>query len=382
MKIGLLGHGVVGSGVTAITDSCAVKKVRRLEVTRILVKDEWEMTDPRCTTSVEDILSDPEIEVIAECMGGIEPAHTFVRRALESGKHVVTSNKKMFAAYCGELFDLAKENSVSIRYEASCGGGIPWISNLTRIRRLEPVTSFRGIFNGTTNYILSRMAMTESEFAQNLAEAQKLGYAEKDPTDDIAGYDVRYKTAITAMKAFGAIVDPEEIPTLGITEVSAEDIRWAKEHGFVLKLFGAGENLEDGVSLWVMPVMTGVKHVFAHILDNFNAVESESATLGPAMFVGQGAGSLPTAHAVVQDMLDIYQDQDSMAVETERKPVRNDAVCAQFYIRTAKPEAFADVCERKDSDTALLTVKMPLSRLLELMKGCGDEHVFAAMVME
>ena len=382
MKIGLLGHGVVGSGVTAITDSCAVKKVRRLEVSRILVKDEWEMTDPRCTTNVEDILSDPEIEIVAECMGGIEPAHTFVRRALESGKHVVTSNKKMFAAYCGELFELAKENGVSIRYEASCGGGIPWISNLTRIRRLEPVTSFRGIFNGTTNYILSRMARTGSDFAQNLAEAQKLGYAEKNPTDDIAGYDVRYKTAITAMKAFGAIVDSSEIPTLGIADVSADDIRWASENGYVLKLFGAGRNLDDGVSLWVMPVMTGDQQVFAHITDNFNAVESESPTLGPAMFVGQGAGSLPTAHAVVQDLLDIYQDQDAEAAYAERKTVNNDTVCARFYVRTAKPEAFADVCETSIGNGAFLTKELPLSELLAMMKGCGDEHVFAAMVME
>ena len=179
MKIGLLGHGVVGSGVTAITDSCARKKVRRLEVTRILVKDESELTDPRCTLNVEEILQDPEIELVAECMGGLEPAHTMVSRALEAGKHVVTSNKKMFANYCEELFGLAQENGVTIRYEASVGGGIPWMSNLTRIKRLESVLSFRGILNGTTNYILTRMEETGRDFEECLAEAQKLGYAEK-----------------------------------------------------------------------------------------------------------------------------------------------------------------------------------------------------------
>ena len=382
MKIGLLGHGVVGSGVTAITDSCAVKKVRRLEVTKILVKDEWELTDPRCTQNPDDILLDPEIEAVAECMGGLEPAHTFVRRALEAGKHVVTSNKKMFAAYCGELFELARENGVTIRYEASCGGGIPWISNLTRIRRLEPVTSFRGIFNGTTNYILSRMTATGSEFDQNLAEAQKLGYAEKDPTDDIAGYDVRYKTAITAMKAFGVITDASDIPALGIKNAAAEDIRWGTENGYALKLFGAGNDLPDAVSLWVMPVFVSTKNVFAHISDNFNAVESDSKDLGRAMFVGQGAGSLPTAHAMVQDLLDIYQNQDSDMPEAVRKPVCNDSVKAQFYIRSAAPEQFAALKAADAGAHALLTKEISLSELLEVLKGCGDESVFAAMVTE
>ena len=382
MKIGLLGHGVVGSGVTAITDSCAVKKVRRLEVTKILVKDEWELTDPRCTQNPDDILLDPEIEAVAECMGGLEPAHTFVRRALEAGKHVVTSNKKMFAAYCGELFELARENGVTIRYEASCGGGIPWISNLTRIRRLEPVTSFRGIFNGTTNYILSRMTATGSEFDQNLAEAQKLGYAEKDPTDDIAGYDVRYKTAITAMKAIGVITDASDIPALGIRNAAAEDIRWGTENGYALKLFGAGNDLPDAVSLWVMPVFVSTKNVFAHISDNFNAVESDSKDLGRAMFVGQGAGSLPTAHAMVQDLLDIYQNQDSDMPEAVRKPVCNDSVKAQFYIRSAAPEQFAALKAADAGAHALLTKEISLSELLEVLKGCGDESVFAAMVTE
>ena len=382
MKIGLLGHGVVGSGVTSITDSCAGKKVRRLEVSRILVKDEWEMTDPRCTMNVDDIISDPDIEIVAECMGGIEPAHTFVRRALEAGKHVVTSNKKMFAAKCSELLDLARENGVTVRYEASCGGGIPWISNLARIRRLEAVTSFCGIFNGTTNYILSRMTETGSEFDQNLAEAQRLGYAERDPSDDIDGFDVRYKTAITAMRAFGVIADVNDIPTFGIRNAAVADIRWGKENKRVLKLFGAGENLGDAVSLWVMPVFVSTKNVFAHITDNFNAVEADSPTLGKAMFTGQGAGSLPTAHAVVQDLLDIYQNQDSDMPDPVRRPVSADSVKTKFYIRTAKPECFADLKESDAGEHAFLTKEIALSELVNAVKGCGDDTVFAAMVRE
>ncbi len=380
MKIGLLGHGVVGSGVTAITDSCVIKKVRRLEVSRILVKDEVELTDERCTQDVEEILGDPDIEVIAECMGGLEPAHSFVLRALNAGKHVVTSNKKMFATFAEELLSAAKENNVTVRYEASCGGGIPWISNLTRVRRLEAVDSFAGIFNGTTNYILSQMSEDGSEFAESLAQAQKLGYAEKDPTDDIAGYDVRYKTAISALKAFGVTVDPAEIPTFGIASVKAEDIRYAESAGYTLKLFGSGSDSPDSVSLWVMPVFVPKGDVFAAISSNFNAVESVSKTLGKAVFVGQGAGSMPTAHAVVQDLLDIYQGQDSELPSPVHKLVNNDAVCASFYVRTANPAAFAAVKAADAGTAGLLTKEMSLTAFAAVLKECGDESVFAAMV--
>ncbi|MBR4455027.1 MAG: homoserine dehydrogenase [Solobacterium sp.] len=382
MKIGLLGHGVVGGGVSKITDSCALKKIRRLEVARILVKDEWEMTDPRCTMNVEDILSDPDIEVVAECMGGIEPARTFAARALEAGKHVVTSNKKMFAACCEELFELAKENNVTIRYEASCGGGIPWISSLSRIRRLEGVDSFEGIFNGTTNYILTRMEETGSGLAENLAEAQSLGYAEKDPTDDLEGYDVRYKTAISSMKAFDAAVSPDAIPAYGIAHVSAEDIAWAKEQGRCLKLIGSGKKNPGSVSLWVMPVFVKQDDVFASVKENFNALKSVSATLGSAVFTGQGAGALPTAHAVVQDLLDIYQRQDMELPRLNHVPVDNSGVKARFYIRTANPEAFAGVKAADAGEHALVTEVLSLPELEEYLKGCGDETVFAAMVKE
>ncbi|MBQ9328534.1 MAG: homoserine dehydrogenase [Solobacterium sp.] len=379
MKIGLLGHGVVGSGVTAITDSCAVKKVRRLEVSKILVKDESELTDPRCTLNVEDILEDPDIEVVAECMGGLEPAHTFVARALGSGKHVVTSNKKMFAHYCEELFALAEENGVSIRYEASCGGGIPWMTNLARVKRLEAIESFRGIFNGTTNYILSRMAETGSEFAENLAEAQRLGYAEQDPTDDIDAHDVKYKTALTAVKAFNTLVDLDSIPTYGISNVAAEDFSWGKEHGLTLKLLGAGKAGEEAVSLYVMPVFVKSGDIFANVNANYNAVQSDSRTLGEAVYIGQGAGSLPTAHAVVQDLLDIYQGQDSENIAPKHLPVNNDSVKEQFYIRTQRPEVFAEVAA-ETAGNVIITKEISLSEVNRLISSAEDRSLFAAIV--
>ena len=196
MKIGLLGHGVVGGGVRKIIDEGATWEVRELEVVRILVKDEVEMTDPRTTMDPDDILNDPQIEVVAECMGGLEPAHTLAKKALQKGKHVVTSNKKMLATYCEDLFETARQNGVTVHYEASCGGGIPWMASLDRTRRVDDIDSFRGIFNGTTNYILSRMYSEGTDFAQMLKEAQKLGYAERDPSDDIDGHDVKYKVVL------------------------------------------------------------------------------------------------------------------------------------------------------------------------------------------
>ena len=380
MKIGLLGHGVVGSGVTAITDSCAVKRVRRLEVSRILVKDEAELTDPRCTLNVEEILQDPEIEIVAECMGGLEPAHTFVSRALEAGKHVVTSNKKMFAHFCPELCALAAENGVTIRYEAAVGGGIPWMANLTRVKRLEPVQSFRGIFNGTTNYILTRMEETGMDFAECLNEAQSLGYAEKNPTDDIEGYDVKYKAALTAMKAFGAEPDLDAVITYGISTVSSKDLAWAKENGRSLKLIAEGKDDGDSISLWVMPVFLSKNDIFANVRENFNAAESDSKTLGKAVYIGQGAGSLPTAHAVVQDLLDIYVNQDAVPEAMKKRTVYNGNISARFYIRTGKPELFDAVTEQKLAEDTLLTKEMPLSEADRMIKESGDAALFAAMV--
>ena len=152
------------------------------------------------TLNVNEILNDPEIDVVVECMGGLEPAHTFVKKALENGKYVVTSNKKMLATCCSELFDIARKNNVTIHYEAACGGGIPWMASLDRTRRVDDIQSFRGIFNGTTNYILERMKQEGRNFDDMLKEAQKLGYAEQDPSDDIDGYDVRYKVSFPASR--------------------------------------------------------------------------------------------------------------------------------------------------------------------------------------
>lgn len=382
MKIGLLGHGVVGGGVRQIIDEGATWEVRELEVKKILVKDESELTDPRCTLNFDEILNDPEIEIVAECMGGLEPAHTFAKKALEKGKYVVTSNKKMLATYCEDLFETAVANNVTVHYEASCGGGIPWMASLDRTRRVDDIESFRGIFNGTTNYILERMKKEGKDFDEMLAEAQKLGYAERDPSDDIDGHDVKYKVSLSCVKAFDTLQDINEIITFGIRNIRREDLEYCAENRLTCKLIGTGSYHGDYISACVLPMFLKSDDVFANIPLNFNAIESDSKTLGAAAFVGQGAGSLPTAHAVVQNLVDIWKNQDPEINEKKVTPVDNQIHQGIFYIRTAKQAAFADVIDRRVSELAFITKKISLVQAAALCAAAGDEKIFLAEVAE
>lgn len=380
MKVGLLGHGVVGSGVQKIIDLNATEEIEKLEVVKILVKDESEINDPRCTTNVEDILNDPTIDIITECMGGLEPAHTFAKRALESGKHFVTSNKKMFATYCEELFSIAKEKNVAVHYEAACGGGIPWMASLDRTRRVDDIQSYRGIFNGTTNYILNRMSKEGTEFSDMLKEAQNLGYAEKDPSDDIDGFDVKYKVALSAVKAFDVIPDLDAITTYGIRHITTEELKYCHASGLEAKLIGTGINHGDTISAFVLPTFVSKEDVFASIPLNYNVIESNSKTLGPASYIGQGAGSLPTAHAVVQNLVDIEKNQDSKINEKYIKPVDNQLYKGVFYVRTKKPQLFESVVAEKIDGNAFLTKEISLEEIDLACKSVADETLFLAEV--
>ena len=382
MKIGLLGHGVVGSGVRQIIDEGATWEVRELEVTRILVKDESEMVDPRCTMNADDIINDPEIEIVAECMGGLEPAHTYAKKALQKGKYVVTSNKKMLATYCQDLFETAVANNVTVHYEASCGGGIPWMAALDRIRRVDDIDSFRGIFNGTTNYILERMKKEGTDFDEMLKEAQKLGYAERDPSDDIDGFDVKYKVALSCVKAFDTIQNIDDITTFGIRNIKKADLEYCKANSLTCKLIGTGVYNGDFISACVIPMFLKADDVFSNIPLNYNAIESNSKTLGAATFVGQGAGSLPTAHAVVQNLVDIWKNQDPEINEKHMKLIDNQLHRAVFYIRTRKQTAFNDIIDRRVSSDAFLTRKISLIEAVSAVRTAQDDSLFIAEVAE
>lgn len=380
MKIGLLGHGVVGSGVAEIIDSGRSAEVKDLRVEKMLVRTRQEVTEARITTEVSEILNDPEIEVIAECMGGLEPAHTYVKTALEHGKSVVSSNKKMLAAYYSELMEIAEKNHVMLRMEAAVGGGIPWMENLMRIRRIEPIDSFRGIFNGTTNYILSAMKEEQKEFDEMLKGAQAAGYAERNPGDDIDGFDVRYKVALTCAQAFDALVDPSDIPTFGIRNIHSEDLLHAEERNRTIKLIGWAEDHGDSVMAMVMPVFVKDSDYLSRIPCNLNGIESFSRTLGKAGFVGQGAGSLPTAHAVVQDLIDVSEGRKEVSRNLKKKTVNCGDRKGVYYIRTKQPEVFAEVVAEKLDQNCLITEQVEWKKLEGLLNQAEDPDLFLAEV--
>ncbi len=298
MKIALLGFGTVGRGVDTIVSS----STPGLEVKRILDLPQ-NCTEPRMTPNYDEILADPEIEAVVECMGGLEPAHEFILRALRAGKHVVTSNKAVVAAYFDEFVASASEAGVGLFCEAAVGGGIPWIAGIAKVRRIDEVSRFQGILNGTTNYIIDRMQTEGLEFDDVLRQAQELGYAERDPSADIDGIDVANKTIISASIAFN-VACVRDLPVMGIRTLTKADIAHFASRGFSVKLLGQGVRQGDSYAVAVEPVAVPVSSLEANVPSNFNLATVEGATVGELKFYGQGAGSLPTGNAMVQDLLD------------------------------------------------------------------------------
>ena len=298
MKIALLGHGVVGRGVDQILSS----RDLGVEVTRVLELP-GRLDDARMTSDYEDILSDGQIELVVECMGGLEPAHGYILSALAAGKSVVTSNKAVVAAYLDEFARQARLSHASLLIEATCGGGVPWIASIEKARRIDRISSLGGIMNGTTNYVVDAMEREGAEFADVLAHAQELGYAERDPTADIDGIDVRNKTAIAASVAFGCACRTN-IPTSGIRNLTKADLGLLGERGLSLRLLGRAVQRNGGFAASIEPVVLDARALEANVPGNFNLLGLVGETVGELKFYGQGAGSLPTGNAIVQDVLD------------------------------------------------------------------------------
>ena len=298
MKIAILGFGTVGRGVDQIISA----SVPDLEVTRILELPD-RLTDSRMTSDYDQIVSDPDVDVVVECMGGIEPAHTFIAAALRAGKHVVTSNKAVVAEHFAEFAALAGEAGVGLFIEATCGGGIPWIASVEKVRRVDEVSSFKGILNGTTNYIIDQMHKNGSDFDEVLAKAQELGYAERDPSADIDGIDVKNKTIISASVAFD-VACTHDLPVSGIRNLTKADMEVLAGLGLSVKLLGRGVRSGDAYAVAVEPVAIPQSSLEANVPDNFNLVSVVGPSIGELKFYGQGAGSLPTGNAIVQDLID------------------------------------------------------------------------------
>ena len=317
INIGILGLGVVGSGTVRVLTENAEDIARKVGVPvvvkRIAVRDRTKARDVEVdpallTERPEDVTDDPEIDILCELIGGVDPAHGLVLRAIRSGKNIVTANKEMMAKAGHDLLHEAENRDLDFSFEGSVGGGIPIIQPLKQALAANKFSQIMGIVNGTTNYILSKMTAEDADFADVLAEAQGRGYAETDPTNDIEGYDAQYKTAILSSIAFTSRVSPDDIYVEGITQISKRDIAVAKELGYVIKIVGIGSDLGDALQIRVHPVLLPKSHPLASVNDVYNAIYLKGNAVGDVMFYGRGAGSLPTGSAVVGDIIEIARN--------------------------------------------------------------------------
>ena len=361
IKAALLGLGTVGGGVYKLVQRQKEEMVKKsganLEITRILVhnmnKQREGVDASLLTDNWKEIVEDPEISIVIEVMGGIEPAKTMILEALCAGKNVVTANKDLVAVHGRELLDAAQENQVDFLFEAAVAGGIPIIRPLKQCLAANEIDEVIGIVNGTTNYILTKMFEDGMDFSEALAKATELGYAEADPTADVEGLDAGRKVAILASIAFHSRVVFDDVYTEGITKISAKDVAYAKEFGSVIKLLGVAHNREDGIEVAVYPMMLPKNHPLASVRDTFNAVFVHGDALDDAMFYGRGAGELPTASAVMGDVIDIIRDIQFSCTGRisctcyKNTPVKSsDDVKNKFFVRmqvTNKPGVLARI---------------------------------------
>ena len=314
IKIALLGFGTVASGVPFLLKENREKIVQAahsdIEVAKVLVKDDAEKerllaagNDFNFVTNVEEILTDPEITILVELMGRIEPAKTFITRALEAGKHVVTANKDLLAVHGAELLEIAQKQNVALYYEAAVAGGIPILRTLVNSLASDKITRILGVVNGTSNFMMTKMVEEGWSYEDALAEAQRLGFAESDPTNDVDGIDAAYKMVILSQFAFGMKLKFEDVSHQGIRHITPEDVAVAQDLGYVVKLVGSIEETASGIAAEVAPTFLPKAHPLASVNGVMNAVFVESIGIGESMYYGPGAGQKPTATSVVADIV-------------------------------------------------------------------------------
>jgi homoserine dehydrogenase len=315
--LGLMGLGVIGSGVVSVlankTDRLTAESGYPLVLKKVLEKDKSKhgsigLNKDLFTTDFEDILNNPEIDIVIELIGGENPAFDFIKRCIIAGKHIVTANKEVMAKHGYEILQLARDNKVDVRYEASVGGGIPIVSPFTNDLAVNDIKAILGIVNGTTNYILTRMAQEGLDFKIALQQAQKLGYAEANPENDIGGADAAYKLAILATIAFGTEVKINSVYYEGISKLEANDFRYSRELGYSIKLLAIAKQADGFIEVRVHPVFIPEDALLAKVNGVFNAIEVEGDLVGKLIFYGRGAGASPTSSAVMSDVVNIAND--------------------------------------------------------------------------
>ena len=327
MKIALLGFGVVGRGVYEITQGR-----EDMQVTKVLCLEDISLPDAQAVRDIREIVEDPSIDTVVEAMGGLHPAFEFVRAAMEAGKNVVTSNKAMVCTFYSQLLPLAERQGVCFRSTAAVGGGIGWLSELERTRRVQTIRSVGGIMNGTCNYILDNMTSRGLDYDAALKQAQSLGYAEANPSTDVDGIDTWHKLILSANIAFGISLDSATVPVAGIRGIQASDVERFQSRGYVCKLIASGRRRENGYSAYVQPTLVRQGEPESAVPMNYNLITFVGDISQRMSFFGQGAGRYPTAYNVVEDLVDVASGKGFYAPYGPVTPADNGETL-RWYVR-------------------------------------------------
>ena len=359
MRIALLGLGTVGYGIyeflknrTDMEVACALSLVVPDGVTCPIAK------------SIDEILSDESIDTVVEVIGGLHPAYEWVKGALSAGKNVITANKLLIARHYSELVALSKERGVALRCTAAAGGGIPWLTSLKRCAEQEPVIRISGIMNGTTNFILDTMHRTGGSFADALKEAQRLGYAEANPADDLNGADIRRKLVISSNIAYGGVVNEDDVAVEGIEHIQDVDINAFKRMGRVCKLIAASRKLDGCIAAYIEPSLVPPSMPESAIPDNYNLISLTGQHIGKQSFYGQGAGRYPTAYNVLQDCVDVLGGVDCFYTDRlEPLRVDNSSVERPYYVRTNGVDKWLQARIDKMLDCGIMTKAVSVTEI-------------------
>lgn len=367
IKIAVLGYGTVGSGVVEVIDTNREAIQKRigdtLEIKYVLDLRDFPNTpvEKLIVHDFEQIVNDEEVKIVVEVMGGVEPAYTFVKKSLLAGKSVATSNKALVAKHGAELLAIAKEKNLNFLFEASVGGGIPIIRPLHTSLCADEIEEITGILNGTTNYMLSKMYHEDADYDAVLKEAQAMGYAERDPSADVEGHDSCRKIAILSSLVTGKQVDFEDIYTEGITDITLQDMKYAKALGLKIKLLATSRYSGGKTEAMVAPCMLSAKHPLYSVEDVFNAIFVRGNVLGDAMFYGSGAGKLPTASAVVSDVMEAAKNPDRSVMQVwsgEKMQLQEKSQMRQRFFVRIKGDEEELVQELRESFGEIVTVKL------------------------
>ncbi len=370
MKIGLLGFGVVGKGVYDLT-----QPREDMQVTKVLCLEDITLPDAVVTKNYLDIVNDETIDTVVEAMGGLHPAYEFVRAAMEAGKNIVTSNKALVATFYDELIPLALEKGLLFRCTAAVGGGIGWLSELERARRMQQLVQVGGIMNGTCNYILDSMTRLGLGYGEALSQAQALGYAEANPTTDVEGIDTWHKVILSSNIAFGVSLVPETVPAAGISHIKAKDVENFASHGLVCKLISTGKFSEGKISAYVQPTLVSVGEPESAVPANYNLITFIGSASGRMSFFGQGAGRYPTAYNVVQDCADVMAGKGFYSVYGGKVAAENDGKLS-YYVSGAT-DAWLESNTLATWDEAVITKPVSVEAMHQWLANHPDAFIAA-----